>query len=190
VTVVTTKDRVIVALLGFFLFMALTMELWWLRHTPEEMIALRSSSLYAHLFDIYGAADRAYFETRSPFAHGLEAINVYFSQFLNVALIWAIWKGKPWRHALQLALGAYLSYSVVLYFLVAHLSGYAAMRERSAFTYALFYGANAPWLLAHLYLVWDSAKAIRERFSYRVEEAASAARGSGWAEVNDARSTS
>ena len=39
-----------------------------------------------------------------------------------------IWKRSPWRHPLQLLIGAYLSYSVILYFLVAHLSGYEAMR--------------------------------------------------------------
>jgi hypothetical protein len=177
-------------MLAFFVGVALTLELWWLLHPSAEMVALRQSSVPARIFDLYGAADKAYFEERTPFAHCLEAINVYFTQFLNGALIWAIWKRKPWRHALQLTVGAYISYSVVLYFMVAHVSGYELMRQRTTSNYLLFYGANAPWLIGHLWLVWDSVVAISERFRYRESATASPERGKGWAEVNDARSVS
>jgi hypothetical protein len=184
------KDRLIIAMLVFFVGVAFTLELWWLLHPSAEMVALRQTSLFAQVFDVYGAADKAYFEARTPFAHCLEALNVYFTQLLNGALIWAIWKRKPWRHALQLAVGAYISYSVVLYFLVAHVSGYELMRQRSTANYLLFYGANAPWLLGHLYLVWDSVLAISERFRHRESATVSPERGKEWAEVNDARSAS
>ena len=84
---------------------------------------------------------------------------------LNAWLIWAIVRGRPYRHALQLALGAFLSYSVILYYLAGHLSGYEGMRSGRPAEFALFYGAALPWLLAHLYMAYDSAMAITRRFA-------------------------
>ncbi len=172
------RDRVIVGMLGFFLAVAFTLELWWLLHAPAERAAMRDRSLFAHLFDIYGACDRGYFEDRSPLATVLEGVNVYFTQLLNVWLAVAILRRWPSRYPLQLAIGSYLSYSVILYFLVGHVSGYEMMRYRSGYTYFLFYAANAPWLLGHLYLVWDAARAITRRFAQRASTAVSTA-GSG-----------
>jgi hypothetical protein len=57
---------------------------------------------------------------------------------LNVWLIWAIVKRRAYRHVLQLALGSYLSYSVILYWLAGHLSGYEGMRSRTAYAFILF----------------------------------------------------
>lgn len=59
---------------------------------------------------------------------------------------------------------AYLAYSVVLYFWLAHVSGYANMPEKSAWAYFIFYAPNLPWLLAHLYMGQVSFAAIARRF--------------------------
>jgi hypothetical protein len=142
-----------------------TLELWWLAHDSAQLVAMRHTNLLARAFDCYGACDTAYFESRTPFAFSLELLNVGFTQILNVAIIWAILRRAPWRYPLQLAVGAYVSYSVVLYFMVAHVSGYELMRVRSPASFALLYGVNAPWLLGHLYLAWDAASAIRRRFA-------------------------
>jgi hypothetical protein len=158
------KDRAIIAMLVFFIAVAFTLELYWLLH-PRDLPAHAGSNVMAHLFQIYGDSDRAYFDAINPFTISLEGINVYFTQALNVALIYAIWKRRPYRHGLQLLVGSYISYSVILYFLSAHLSGYENMRYRSGYTYFLFYATNLPWLLAHLYLAGDSMVAVNRRFA-------------------------
>jgi hypothetical protein len=175
------RDRVCVVLLTFFVLVGFTLELWWLRHGPGERVLARGDSFSAHLFDIYGACDRNYFESRTPFTVALEAINVYFTQALNLWLICAILRRKPYRYPLQLAVGAYVSYSVALYFLVAHVGGYPDMRYRSRYTFFLFFGVNAPWLLGHLYLVADAWLAVRARFPHSIRASA----GSAWAETNE-----
>ena len=72
---------------------------------------------------------------------------------------------RAYRHVLQLALGSYLSYSVIQYWLAGHLSGYEGMRSRTADAFILFYGTGLPWLAAHLYMTYDSAVAITRRFA-------------------------
>jgi hypothetical protein len=84
---------------------------------------------------------------------------------VNLWLVHAIVQRRPYRHALQLTLGAYLSYSVVLYFLAAHVSGYAGMRERTFPLLAFFYGVTLPWLLGYGFMAWDSYLAITARFA-------------------------
>jgi hypothetical protein len=157
------RDQAIVAMLVTFIVVALLVELYFIIHR-HELVALAGSSSIAHLFEIYGAADRAYYDAVSPLALGLETINVFVTQILNVWLIYAIVWRRPFRHALQLALASYLSYSVILYFWVNHLDGYANMHEHSAGHYWLLYLPNLPWLVAYVYMVQDSARAIVARF--------------------------
>jgi cholestenol delta-isomerase len=157
------RDRVIITLLVGFLAAALVLELYWVIHR-RELPRLADRSLVARLFQIYGAADRAYYDAVSPLALALETLNVFVTQLFNLWLIFAIVRRRPYRHALQLAIASYLSYSVVLYFWTNHLDGYAGMRERNAYGYWLFYAPNLPWLLGYLYMVADSARAITARF--------------------------
>lgn len=158
------RDRAILGLLGFFVLVAFTLELYWLRHSTT-LVADAEGNWMAKLFRIYGACDRAYFEAPSPLTLTLEGLNVYFTQALGLLIMWGIVKRRPWRYPLQLAVGAYVSYSVVLYFLTAQVGGFADMRERSLYGFALFYGVNLPWLAAHLYLVLDAGRAITARFA-------------------------
>lgn len=156
------RDRVILGLLTFFLCIALSLELYWLVFR-DELVARAPHELFARLFQIYGDADRAYYDRISPTAIALEGINVYVSQALNVWLMAAIVARKHYRHLLQLVLGSYLTYSVILYFWAAHVTGYPDMRYQSAYTFFLFYAPNLPWLLGYAYMAWDSIRALDAR---------------------------
>lgn len=157
------KDRVILVLLFFFLAVAFSFELYWITHA-HRLVELSKSDTIAYWFSFYGECDTAYYEKVSPLALTLEGVNVYFTQALNGLLVWAILKRKPYRHALQLTVASYLSYSVMLYFLETHVGGYAHMRSISTYTYVLFYGVNLPWLLGHLYMVYDSYVTVTRQF--------------------------
>ncbi len=159
------RDRFIVGMLGFFIVMAFTIEWHWLRHGPALVEEARQGDWLARLWSVYGATDAMYFDRISSFSRTLESINVYFSQILNALLMYAIVKRKPWRHPLQMTLGAYLSYSVIVYFMEAHLSGYANMSNRTVSGFVLYYGVNLPWLMGHLYMLYDSFVAVSRRFA-------------------------
>ncbi len=165
------KDWLILALQAFFFLTAVTLELYWVRHS-DELVARSETDLIAAGFRLYGAADRAYYVAVTPFTLSLETIKIFFTQPLILWLAYAILARKPYRHPLQLALASYVSYSVLLYFWTAHLSGYADLRSRDLPTFLLFYVANLPWLLGHLYMVYDSARAITARFSVAAAPAA------------------
>jgi hypothetical protein len=155
-------DRVTIGLLGFFMVMAFTIELYFVLHYRDVR---EQTGVFASAYAIYGAGDEAYYgrgNIHVPLA--LETINVFFTQALNALLIWAIVKGRAYRHPLQLLVSSYLAYSVLLYFWIAHVSGYAAMPVRGAWGYFIFYVPNMPWLLAHLWMGQQSFAAILRRF--------------------------
>jgi len=154
-----------IGLLGYFFLVAMTLEVWWVLHSPAQKAALRGHSFVGKFWEIYSACDRGYFEEPSPLAWCLETINVGITQPLNLWLVWAIVRGKPYRWTLQLAMTSYYCFALILYFAVGHVSGYAMMRERSAYTFFLFYGTNGPWLLGHLWLWWQAARAVTRRFA-------------------------
>ena len=156
------SDRITLGLLTFFLCIAFSLELYWLV-CRDELVIRAPQELFARLFQIYGDADRAYYDRVSALAIGLEGINVYFTQLLNVWLMVAIVARKHYRHLLQLVLGSYLTYSVILYFWAAHVTGYPDMRYQSAYTFFLFYAPNLPWLLGYAYMAWDSIRALDAR---------------------------
>jgi hypothetical protein len=176
VTPLPARDRVIIALLGFFIVVAVVLELPWLLYSGD-LPAWAARSPAGALFRIYGDADRAYYDAVTPLSLCLEGINVFFTQALNAWLIFAIVRRRAYRHALQLTVASYLSYSVILYFLHMQVGGFAEMRYRALSTYLLFYGVNAPWLLAHLYMLYDSVAAVTQRFRGDEPEAADAPAG-------------
>lgn len=158
------RDRVILGLLSFFLCIAFSLELYWLIYR-DELVTRAPHELFARLFQIYGDADRAYYDRVSPLAIALEGINVYVTQILNVWLMVAIIGRRHYRHVLQLLVGSYLTYSVILYFWAAHVVGYPDMRYHSPYTYFLFYAPNLPWLLGYAYMTWDSVQALCARLA-------------------------
>ncbi len=149
-------------MLLFFSLFNLTMDLYYVTHW-RHLPAMVATDWLAWLWSIYAEADRFWIVT--PWSWAQEAVNVYVTTAVNLWLVWAIVKARPYRHALQLTVGAYLTYSVVLYFLAAHVSGYGGMRERRVANFALFYGSSLPWLLGYLYMGWDSFAAIAARFA-------------------------
>lgn len=156
------RDRVTIGLLCFYILIALSLELYWLIFR-DELVARAPHELFARLFEIYSDCDRAYYDRVSPLAIALESINVCFTQLLNVSLIYAIVARRHWRHTLQLLVGSYVAYSVILYFYTAHVVGYPDMRYKSAYTFLLFYTTNLPWLLGYAWMAADSIRAIHTR---------------------------
>lgn len=154
------KDKVVIGLLVFFTLFNVAID-FLLVLNAHRLTSQVGRFWVADLWAIYADADRTWIV--SPWSLAQEGLNVFVTTLVNVWLIWAILKGAAYRHALQLTLGSYLSYSVVLYFLAGHLSGYEGMRYRSFYTFFLFYGVTFPWLLGHLYLAYDSWVAITQK---------------------------
>jgi hypothetical protein len=158
------RDRFSIVLLVFFALIALTLEMYFLAF-HRELPARAATQLPARLFGIYGVADRGYFDRVSSLALALEGINVFVMQPLCGLLIYGIVRKRGWRWPLQLGIGAYLAMSVVLYFTVAIVSGYADMVERSPKAFALLYGGNAPWLLGYGWLALEAGRQIARGFA-------------------------
>ncbi len=157
----SAKDRWIVGGLVFFCLFNLTMDLYLILHS--KVLAERASTnWFAYLWTTYSDVDSGWIV--DPWSLAQETLNVVVATPVNVWLIWAIVKRAPRRHPLQLALGVCMVYSVVLYHLSGHLSGYAGMREKTGAAFATYYGSTLPWLLFHAYLAHDSFVAIRQRF--------------------------
>jgi hypothetical protein len=165
------KDRVILGLLLFYLLLAFTWEIYFVLY-HDQLPARAEMDFMGRMCALYGEADRTYYDPVSPFTLSLESIQVFFSSWLNIWLIYAILKRKHYRHTLQLTVSSYLTYSVILYFLVAHVSGYAGMKEKDFAHFALFFGPNLPWLFGHAYMAYDSILAINQRMRRETEETA------------------
>jgi hypothetical protein len=153
------RDKLAIGLLISFIAAAFSIELYWLLHR-NELPALAGTQFYARLFRIYSAGDRHYYDPVTALPVALESINVYFTQILNAWLIYAIVKRRAYRHPLQLLVSSYVAYSVILYFAEAHFAGYAAMLDKSAWGFFIFWVPNLPWLLGHMYMAADSFVAL------------------------------
>ena len=156
------RDKATLAVIAFFFVIASTIELYFLV-AHRTLVAAAPHHPLAWLLSLYGPSDSAYFDAPSPLALSFEGLQVAVTQPLGVVLAYAIVRRRAWRWPLQLAVGAYVTYSVVLYFLVAHVSGLAGMRDRSVATFAIFYGANLPWLVGYAWLGGDAAREIVAR---------------------------
>ena len=158
----TARDRVCVGLLLFFSAFNVTLDCALVRR-GRGLPDLVGRDWVADLWMLYAGADR--FWIASPWSLAQEGLNVFVTTVVNVVVIVGIQRGAAWRHPLQLVLGAYVTYSCVLYLLAGQLSGYAGMSARTAAAFALFYGATLPWLAAHAWLAWDSYAVITRRFA-------------------------
>lgn len=157
-----TADKVTLGLIGFFVLMAFTIELYFILHYRDIR---EQNHFFARAYAIYGAGDEAYFgrgDIYVPLA--LETLNVFFTQGLNLLLAWGIVKRRAWRHPLQLLVSSYLTYSVVFYFWVNHVSGYINMPAKTPCAFFIFIAPNLPWLLGHGWMAWQSFVAITQRF--------------------------
>jgi ABC-type Co2+ transport system permease subunit len=155
------RDVATLGLLGFFFAVAMSIELYYLVAHDRLVAAAAAHHPLALLLALYAPADRAYLEAPSPLTLALEGINVVVTQPLGGLLAFAIVRRRWWRWPLQLAIGAYVAYSVVLYFTVGALSAFAGMSQRSVGTFAMYFGANLPWLAGAAWMSWEAARALR-----------------------------
>ena len=151
------RDRTVVAICLFFIAVAVTVELWWVRHATSLPA---QQSWLADGFSLYAMGDRGYYDHVSPFEISLESFHVYFTQALYVALIAGTLRGAPWRFPLQLCVGAYVSYSVLLYFTAKHMTGYAETPVHDLPSFLMLVVPNLPWLFASLFLALDAGAEI------------------------------
>jgi len=158
------RDKATLALLGFFLVIAFTIELYYVV-AHDHIVAEAGRNPLAWLLSLYGPSDRAYFDAPSPLTLTLEGFNIVVTQPIGLALAYAIWRRRDWRWPLQLAVSAYVTYSVILYFTIAHVSGMAGMTDHSVRSFAIFYGANLPWLAGYTWMMWDAVREIRQRLA-------------------------
>ena len=155
-----TKDRLIIAALVFFCVFNLTMDLYLILQSPA-LAERASTNWFAYLWLVYSDVDRGWIV--DPWSLAQETLNVVVATPVNLWLIWAILNRSPRRYPVQLGLGVCMAYSVVLYYMAGHLSGYGGMRKKALSAFAIYYGLALPWLLFHAYLAYDAAGPLRRR---------------------------
>ena len=156
----STRDRFVLCLASFYVFMAVTVEAHWL--LSYRTLGQRSDFV-GRFWSFYGRADTGYYNAVSSFVIGLESFQVFFSVWLYLLLIWAVLHDKSFRYPLQLAVSSYICYSTTLYLLSNHLSGYAGMQRHTLPNFLMLYLPNLPWLLGNLLLAADAFAAITRR---------------------------
>ena len=155
------RDKIVICLVIFFSAIALTFELYWLifNQTMENR-----TDLLARAFALYWPVDYTYrvpgLSVAKSFTLAVEGVNTFITPCLSFVLVWGILKRRPFRHALQLTIATYTLYSVLLYYLVAHISGYAVFENKDATTFLLFYLVNAPWFVGYAWMACDAFQAL------------------------------
>jgi hypothetical protein len=157
----STSDTIVISLILIFTSVAVTLELYWLIF--NQLMESRTDIL-GRALAFYSRADYTYRVTGYPiekaFSLSLEGVNTLLTPFPSALLIWAILKRRPYRYPLQLLIGAYTAYGTLLYYSVAHVSGYAVFSDRSPATYLMFYLVNLPWLAGYGWMAYDAFVAI------------------------------
>ena len=159
------RDRTAAGLLCLFVFAAFTVELYFVWNSGRLP---QCSDWIGRGLSFYGRGDRGYYDHVSPFELGLESFNIFFTQFLNMAVLYGILRNRVWRYPLQLIPASYVCYSTTLYLLANHLSGYAEMAHHDLASMLIFYVPNLPWVLGNAWLAADAGRGITASFR-RVE---------------------
>jgi cholestenol Delta-isomerase len=153
----TRADKIALSLIAFFVVVALTIELYWLVHA---FYLPSLNSWLAHGFAFYGRGDRGYFDEVSWFEVGLESFNIIITVPAYLVLGYAIVSRRVFRWPMQLCLGAYTTYSVVLYLTAKHVTGYVEMPQHDLASFLILYVPNLPWLFGNGYLALDAANVV------------------------------
>ncbi len=153
----TRSDKITLGFIVFFSLVAVTLEAYWLLHVHDMV---QQDHPFARGFAFYGRGDRGYFDEISGFEFALEAINVFVTVPAYIVLSYAIINRLPWRWPLQLCVCAFVTYSVILYFIAKHATGYAQMSEHDVTSFLIFYLPNLPWLIGNAFMAIDAARAI------------------------------
>jgi hypothetical protein len=126
------------------------------------------TDLFASIIALYTPVDYTYrisgYPAAKSFTLAIEGVNTLVTPWLSFLLIWAIVRARPYRYPLQLAIAAYTFYGTLLYYLVAHISGYAVFADHGADKYVVFYLASLPWLAGYAWMGWDAYRAITRRY--------------------------
>ena len=153
----TRSDKITLWHIVFFCAAAFTFESYWLLHVHNMP---QQEGLFAQAFKFYGHGDRGYYDQISGFEFALEFLNVVFTIPAYMVLFYGIINRRPWRWPLQLCLGAYVLYSVILYFMAKHATDYAQMPEPSLASFLIFYLPNIPWVTGNGFLAIEASRAI------------------------------
>jgi hypothetical protein len=159
------RDRAVIWLIAFYALVGFTVELNWLlfyRTFP------RRHDFLGRMWRFYSQGDRGYYDLVSGFETGLEGFHLLVTLPLLLVLLWGILRGSIWRFPLQLCVGSYCCYSVLLYLLAKHVTGYAEMPRHDVGSFLILYLANLPWLAGMGWLASDAAREISRVFR-RVE---------------------
>lgn len=164
----TRGDRITLWLIVFFCVVAFTIESYWLLHVHDMA---QQGTLLARGFAYYGRGDRGYYDQISGFEITLETINVFVTVPAYIVLAYAIINRRPWRWPLQLCIGAYVTYSVILYFIAKHAVGYAQMAEHDVASFLILYVPNLPWLIGNGFLAIEASRALTRAVRRREQPA-------------------
>src|SRR5579872_681182 len=102
-------NRFAVGLIVFFLLFAVTIDLYWLVN-HDRLPQLAASSPVARMYRDFAPADHGYYDRPGKLEVGLEALNVFVTPLFYVALLYGLMRRRPWRYAVQLALGSWVAY--------------------------------------------------------------------------------
>ena len=159
------RNRLVIGLLLFYVAFSATIDLYWVVHAQHLPELAAAGDWIARLYGNFATTDHGYYDRVGQAELGLEAVNVTVTQAMNLVLLVALWRRWPMRVPLQMAIGAIVAYSVLFDYACAALAGFPNMDTHDAGSLASFFGASAPWLLGHLYFVWDgwrqAARALR-----------------------------
>jgi hypothetical protein len=154
------RDRAAIALIVFYLVVGFTVELHWLLN--YRSLPLRNDAI-GRGWAFYGRADRGYTDLTSNFEIGLESFHIMVTLPLAILLLYGIRRRAVWRYPLQLAIGSYCCYSVALYLVAKHATGYAEMARHDLSSFMILYLVNLPWLAGMGWLALDAGVEISRR---------------------------
>jgi Rieske [2Fe-2S] domain/EXPERA (EXPanded EBP superfamily) len=153
-------SRLVVALVLFFIAFNFTVDGYWVLHA-RDLPARADTDLIARLFRSYAAADRGYYDKVSEAELALETVNSTLTQALTLLLLVALLRRWPARVPLQIGIGSSVCYSVLLDWWCAIVAGFPGMDQKTIGHFALFFGANLPWVLGHGFIAYDGIRAAR-----------------------------
>lgn len=156
-------NSVVVTLVALVIAFNFTLALYWVAHTGDLPARAEHGDALALLFKYYAVADPAFYDRITQQELGIGWINVTAAQGLYLWLLASLLRCRPEWPVLQLSIGSFVSYSVLIHWWCAAIAGFPDIADKGSAYILLFFAAGAPWLLVHLYIAWDAWRAIMLR---------------------------
>jgi hypothetical protein len=153
----TGRGKAVLWIIAFFVVVSVTAEFYWLRHAFDLPA---QDGWLARAFRLYGIGDRGYYDQVGWFEVGLESFHLCFTIPAYLWLAFTIVNRYTYRWPLQLCLGAYVAYSVVLYLTAKYVTGFEQMPTHDLGSFLILALPNLPWLLGSLWLALDAGAEI------------------------------